>query len=63
MHFKLFVELCITFSVIYILMGDVFLPQPHRSNSQQVRSDINEFLVSLLPDKKPDLQRKLNRNS
>jgi hypothetical protein len=32
-------------------MGDLFLPQPYRNNSKKIRSDLNEFLVGLLPKK------------
>jgi hypothetical protein len=58
MRLKAFIKLCLTMSLIYITMGDLFLPQPYRSNSKKVRSDINEFLVSLLSNKNfTNLQR------
>ncbi|MDJ0688288.1 MAG: hypothetical protein QNJ41_07250 [Xenococcaceae cyanobacterium MO_188.B32] len=37
---------------IYITLGDLFLPEPYRHNSKQVRDNINELLVSLLPERK-----------
>jgi hypothetical protein len=49
MRLKLFIEFCITISIICILAGDLFLPQPYRSSSQKVRTSINQFLIGLLP--------------
>jgi hypothetical protein len=51
MRLKAFIKLCLTMSIVYITLGDLFLPQPYRNNSEKVRSDINEFLVSLLSKK------------
>ncbi|MBE9168435.1 hypothetical protein IQ238_13240 [Pleurocapsales cyanobacterium LEGE 06147] len=51
LHFKAFIKLCLMMSLIYITLGDLFLPQPYRNNSKKVRKDINEFVVSLLPKK------------
>lgn len=51
MRWKLFVEFCLTISIIYILAGDLFLPQPYRSGSQQVKIHLNHFLASVLPQK------------
>lgn len=39
-------------ALIYIALGDVFLPHPYNTNSQEVRSSINEYIVSLLPNHK-----------
>ena len=49
MRWKLFIEFCLTISVISILAGDLFLPQPYRSGSQQLKTNINHFLIGLLP--------------
>ncbi len=46
---KLFVEICITMSILYVLTGDSILPHPYRSGSQEARIELNEFLISLLP--------------
>jgi hypothetical protein len=51
MRWKLFVELCFTILIFWIIAGDLFLPQPYRSGSQQLRTNINHFLVGLLPRK------------
>jgi hypothetical protein len=51
MRWKLFVELCLTILVFWIIAGDLFLPQPYRSVSQQLRTNINYFIVGLLPRK------------
>lgn len=51
MRLKAFIKLCLTMAIIHITVGDLFLPQPYKNNSQKVRKDINEFLVSLLPKK------------
>jgi hypothetical protein len=51
MRWKLFVELCFTILIFWIIAGDLFLPQPYRSGSQQLRANINHFLVGLLPRK------------
>jgi hypothetical protein len=52
MHIKAFLKLCLFMSLVYVTLGDSFLPQPYNSNSKAVREDINEFLIGLLPDKK-----------
>ncbi|BAZ45113.1 hypothetical protein NIES4102_21300 [Chondrocystis sp. NIES-4102] len=49
MRWKLFVELCFTILVFWIIAGDVFLPQPYRSGSQQIKANISQFVVSLFP--------------
>ena len=49
MRWKLFVEFCLTISIIFIMAGDLFLPQPYRSGSQQLKSNINHFLIGLIP--------------
>jgi hypothetical protein len=51
MRWKLFVEFCFTVSIIYLLAGDLFLPQPYRSSSQQFKTNLNHFIVSFLPRK------------
>jgi hypothetical protein len=48
---KAFIQLCLTFSLIYVTVGDLFLPQPYNDNSKKVRQDINQFLVGLFPEK------------
>ena len=51
MRWKLFVEFCVTISATCILAGDLFLPHPYNSGSEQLRSSINSFLIDLLPSK------------
>ncbi|MEM7593802.1 MAG: hypothetical protein AAF383_20205 [Cyanobacteria bacterium P01_A01_bin.83] len=48
MRWKLFIEFCLTIVLIYIMAGDLFLPQPYRSNSQQIKIDLNHFVIGLL---------------
>ena len=50
MRWKLFVEFCFTILVVFVLAGDIMLPQPYRSESQQLKTNINQFLVSLFSD-------------
>lgn len=47
-----FLKLCITMLVLHVAVGDLFLPEPYRQNSKQVRHNINHYLVSLLPERK-----------
>ncbi|BAU63933.1 hypothetical protein STA3757_13020 [Stanieria sp. NIES-3757] len=54
MYIKSFLKLCLVMSLTYVALGDEFLPQPYSSSSQKVRSEINEFLISLLPNKELD---------
>lgn len=49
MRWKLFIEFCLTFMVIFVLAGDIFLPQPYRSKSQTLKANINYFLVDVFP--------------
>ena len=48
MRWKLFIEFCLTIVLIYIMAGDLFLPQPYRSNSQQIKINLNHFVIGLL---------------
>ena len=50
MRWKLFVEFCLTILIVFIFAGDLFLPQPYRSQSQQIRVSINHFVSDLLLD-------------
>lgn len=51
MKTKILIELCLTFSLVYVGMGDLFLPQPYNSNSKQIKQGVNQFLVGLFPEK------------
>ena len=51
MRWKLFVEFCLTILVLFVVAGDIFLPQPYRGESQQLKSNINHFLIGLMPSK------------
>lgn len=51
MRWKLFFEFCLTVAIVFIVAGDLFLPQPYRSGSQQLKVNLNQFLTSLLPRK------------
>ncbi len=50
MKIKGFLQLCLTMSIVYVTLGDRFLPQPYGNRSQEVRSNINQFLIGLFPD-------------
>ena len=50
MRWKLFFEFILTVLVLFIIGGDLLLPQPYRSESQQLKSNINHFLIGLLPN-------------
>ncbi len=64
MRWKLFFEFCLTISIVFVLAGDLFLPQPYRSGSQQLKVNLNHFLTSLLPRKTIiDLDPKIPPNS
>ena len=52
MRLRDFIVLYLTLFLIYIAGGDLFLPEPYRHNSKQVRNNINHYLISLFPDKK-----------
>jgi len=47
-----FIKLCVFASVVYITLGDAFLPQPHKANSKVVRTNINQYITGLLPTHK-----------
>jgi hypothetical protein len=49
-----FIKFCLAFSLIYVSVGDTFLPQPYKANSKKVRADINEYLIGLFPEPKLD---------
>ena len=39
--------------LLFIGIGDIFLPQPLSNISSKTRSSVNGFLMGLFPDKKP----------
>jgi hypothetical protein len=49
MRWKLFIEFCLTVLVFFVVAGDILLPQPYRSQSEQLKTNINQFLISMLP--------------
>lgn len=49
---KLFVFFIFT-GLLFISVGDNFLPQPLSNLSSNTRSHVNQFLMGLFPDEKP----------
>lgn len=41
--------LAVILTVIFIAVGDLFLPQPWANASHQTRTQLNKFFVSLFP--------------
>lgn len=58
-----FIKLCVFASIVYITLGDAFLPQPHSANSKIVRNNINEYIAGLLPTQKIDNLRENSSQS
>ena len=52
MRWKLFIEFCLTILAVFVLAGDILLPQPYRSESQQLKTNINQYLISLFSNEK-----------
>ena len=50
MTIKGLIKFGLAISLIYITAGDKVLPQAYGNKSQEVRSNINEYLISLFPD-------------
>ena len=48
---KLFILPIILSALIFVSMGDKFLPEPLSSASLNTRTSINDFLISLFPQK------------
>ncbi|MDJ0680403.1 MAG: hypothetical protein QNJ18_11125 [Xenococcaceae cyanobacterium MO_167.B52] len=44
------IKLTFGISLIYVTLGDKVLPQAYGNKSQEVSSNINEYLISLFPD-------------
>ena len=63
MRWKLFVELCLTIIVIFIVAGDIFLPQPYRSKSQILKTNLNYFLVDLFQIQEMKIDSVTERNN
>lgn len=42
-------------AIIFVAVGDAFLPQPLAKASYNTRTQLNEFLIGLFPD--PDIDR------
>ena len=45
-----FIKLSLAISLMYITAGDKVLPQAYGNKSLEVRSNINQYLISLFPD-------------
>ena len=52
MTIKGLIKLGLAISLIYITAGDKVLPQAYGDKSLEVRSNINEYLISLFPENK-----------
>ncbi len=52
MTIKGLIKLSFAISLIYITAGDKMLPQVYGNKSLEVRSNINEYLISLFPNNK-----------
>ena len=50
MKIKGFIKLGVTLSLMYLTLGDTVLPQAYGNKSQEIRGDINRYLISLFPD-------------
>ena len=46
------IKVCLIVSVAYIAFGDLFLPRPYGNNSQQIKADMNQYLLGLFPSEK-----------
>ncbi len=53
MRWKLLMEFFLTILVFFVVAGDVLLPQPYRGGSQQLKTNINHFLIGLMPNQFP----------
>jgi hypothetical protein len=42
--------LAVALTIIFVAVGDAFLPQPLAKASYQTRTQVNEFLLSLFPN-------------
>ena len=50
MKLSVLLKICLVFSVVYLTLGDIFLPQPYSYSSQQAKHNINKFLIGLFPE-------------
>ncbi len=46
------IKLTFGISLMYVTVGDKILPQAYANKSQEVRNNINEYLIGLFPDNK-----------
>ncbi len=44
---------CLFVGLLFVGMGDNFLPEPLSNVSSNTRSSVNQFLMGLFPDKEP----------
>lgn len=45
------VKLVITLVILFVLVGDIFLPEPLRSASKNTKAAINSVILGVIPDK------------
>ena len=50
MRWKLLVEFYITMFAVFLLAGDLFLPQPYRGESQKLKTSVNYLIADLFPN-------------
>ncbi len=55
---KKLIKLSLAASLAYVTLGDSVLPETYGSKSQEVRGNINQYLVSLFPDNKLEALKK-----
>ncbi len=52
MRFKTLFNLGLISFLVFVTLGDRFLPKPLNDASRQTRTSINQFLIGIFPDKK-----------
>jgi hypothetical protein len=43
----------IVLAVLFVAIGDKILPEPMKSASRSTRATVNEFVINLVPNRKP----------
>ncbi len=47
------VKIIIFLFLSFVMVGDIFLPEPLKSASKDTKQSINNFVLSLIPQKRP----------
>lgn len=48
-----YIPIFLVLGILFVAVGDKFLPEPLKGASRTTRTTVNEFVIGLIPNRKP----------